>query len=168
MTDLADLLRSGLAARSETRHEEVTAHAAWLEFAHVDGEPIVSYELIRKVLNDGHTNIGDKAADAIAAMAGRPVEEVLIAAGKRPRLGPFNLPKRAARLSREERRVVLGVVNAILDAHEKAGTGSWHDASSEETAAPEGPGDPFDPTGASETTREGSGHAADSTNPAGT
>lgn len=144
MTDLANLLTRGLAARSDKRGENISPHAAWLEFAHVEGKPIVSYELIRRILNDEHTNIGDRAADAVAAMAGVPVEEVLEAAGKRPRLKPFALPKRADRLSREERRVVLGVVNAILDAHEKEGSGSGKPAEKSD-GAPSAPADPFIP-----------------------
>ncbi len=142
MTDLANLLTSGLAARSKKRGETLTPHAAWLEFAHVDGKPIVSYELIRRVLNEGHTNIGDRAADAIAAMSGEPVEDVLKAAGKMPRLKPFALPKRADRLNRDERRVVLGVVNAILDAHEKEGSDRGTSAQKSVTVG-EGPPNPF-------------------------
>jgi hypothetical protein len=147
MTDLADLLTRGLAERSKKRGEILTPHAAWQEFAHVDGQPIVSYELIRRVLNEGHTNIGDRAADAIALMSGKPVEDVLEAAGKRPRLKPFKLPSRADRLSKEERRVVLGVVNAILDAHEKEGPGSGTPAQKTLTAE-DVPPSPFNPADA--------------------
>lgn len=79
----------------------------------------VVYELVRRVLREGHRNIGDRAADTIATMLDVPVGDVLTAAGKRPRLGPFRLPTRADRLDEQERRVVLSVVDAILHAGER-------------------------------------------------
>lgn len=122
MTELSDLLLGGLAERGRRRGgEPLNPHAAWLEFAHVDEKPLVTYEVIRRILTEDHTNIGDRAAEAVALMSGRDVSDVLIAAGKRPRLGPFKLPRRADRLDRDERKVVIGVVNAILDAHEGPG-----------------------------------------------
>lgn len=80
------------------------------------GGRAVSYETIRRIRELGHSNIGDDTADAIATMLDVPVDQVLAAAGQRKRLGPFELPRRADRLTDQERHAVLGVVDAILDA----------------------------------------------------
>ena len=81
-----------------------------------NGRRPISYELVRRVRENGHSNIQDRAADAIATMLDVAVSDVLQAAGQRPRLGRFELPRRADRLNDSERGVVLSVVDAILDA----------------------------------------------------
>lgn len=80
------------------------------------GKRPISYELVRRVRENGHSNISDRAADAIATMLDVAVGDVLIAAGQRPRLGRFELPRRADRLTDREREVILAVVDAILNA----------------------------------------------------
>lgn len=80
------------------------------------GKRPISYELVRRVRENGHTNISDRAADAIATMLDVAVSDVLTAAGQRPRLGRFELPRRADRLNDRERDVVVSVVDAILQA----------------------------------------------------
>lgn len=83
------------------------------------GSRAVSYETVRRIRENGHTKIGDATADAIATMLGVPVDLVLQAAGQRPRLGKFELPSRADRLTETERASILGVVDAILGAAEQ-------------------------------------------------
>lgn len=102
-----------------------TLLGAWQELPEGDdGKRPISYETARRVAEGLHTNIGDKTADALATMLGVHADDVLLAAGKRVRLGRFTLPVRADRLDRKERKVVLAVVDAILDAAEReAGTG---------------------------------------------
>lgn len=83
-----------------------------------DGKRAISYETARRIVEEGHTNISNATASAFATMVGVHMDEVLIAAGKRPSLGRFDLPARADRLDRKERKVVLAVIDAILDAAE--------------------------------------------------
>lgn len=81
------------------------------------GEKWVTYEVVRRVTAEGHTNIGRRAARTIATMLDVPVEDVLTAAGKpAPQRAPFVLPEEADALTDSERRAVLGVVDAILNA----------------------------------------------------
>ncbi|RIJ76656.1 hypothetical protein D1871_11325 [Nakamurella silvestris] len=75
-----------------------------------------SYETVRKIVHFGHQAIGDKIADTLATALDLPVSDVLRAAGQRPRLGRFVLPKRADRLTQSERVAVLTVIDAILAA----------------------------------------------------
>lgn len=79
----------------------------------------VTREAVRRVLVDGHANIGGKAARTIATMFDLTEGEVLEAAGKRAPLGPFELPEEANRLDARERRAVLQVIDAILAAGER-------------------------------------------------
>lgn len=79
----------------------------------------MSYETVRRIRENGHNKIGDATADALATMLGVPVDLVLQAAGQRPRLGKFELPSRADRLTESERASILGVVDAILGAAEQ-------------------------------------------------
>lgn len=76
----------------------------------------MSYETVRRVRELGHSKIGDTTADALATMLDVAVDDVLTAAGQRKRLGKFELPRRADRLTEPERDAVLGVVDAILNA----------------------------------------------------
>lgn len=85
-----------------------------------DGKPLISYETARLAFNGEHTRIGDRAADAFAVILDVGVSDVLIAAGQRPRLGPFRLPTRADRLDDKQRKVVLAVVDAILSAADES------------------------------------------------
>lgn len=84
-------------------------------------DPGVSYEVVRRVEKGGHTNIGDKAARTIATMLGVEENDVWRAAGRKPKLGPFELPSRADKLEPSERAVVLSVIDAILAAGERDG-----------------------------------------------
>lgn len=81
-----------------------------------NGARAVSYETVRRIRELGHNKIGDGTADALATMLDVPVDVVLQAAGQRVRLGKFDLPRRADRLTEAERAAVLGVVDAILEA----------------------------------------------------
>lgn len=89
------------------------------------GKRPVSYETVRRIVRGEHRNIGDRAADALATMLDVPVGEVLKAAGQRPRLGRFDLPRRADRLNERERNVIVSVVDTILSA---ASAASSHEA----------------------------------------
>lgn len=117
---LSELIARRLADLGRRRGgEPMSLHAAWEVLPpKQDGSPLVSYESIRRVSTGEHTNIKDETADAIAMMLGVPVDDVLLAAGQRVRLGRFTLPRRADKLEKKERRVVLAVVDAILDAAE--------------------------------------------------
>jgi hypothetical protein len=132
---LAQLIARRIAEISRQRGgATVTLHELWESLPEDPaGRRAISYELVRRVANGDHTNIKDPSVDAIAAMLGVPTDDVLAAAGMRVRLGPFKLPRRADRLDSRERKVVLGVVEAILNAHEtKEGT-EHGDSSAEKT-----------------------------------
>lgn len=92
----------------------LTTREVWLR---ADGR--VSYETFRRIEKGTHTKIGDEVADALAIALDVPVSTVLAAAGQRPRLGKFELPRRADRLNEDERRVVVSVVDAILTAGQR-------------------------------------------------
>lgn len=83
------------------------------------GEKWASYELVRRAALGEHTNIGLRAARTIATMLDVPPEDVLKAAGKPVPLGAFRLPEKADALTGNERRAVLGVIDAILDARSR-------------------------------------------------
>lgn len=101
------------------RGENLSLREAWLRLPEVDGKRAVSYETVRRIRELGHSKIGDDTADALATMLGVEVDQVLHAAGQRRRLGKFELPRRADRLTEPEREAVLGVVDAILQAGER-------------------------------------------------
>lgn len=99
------------------RGESLSLREAWQripEDEHGNRRP--TYEVFRRIRQTGHSSISDATADALATMLGVPVNQVLEAAGQRQRRGPFELPRRADRLSDGERQVVLDVVDAILTA----------------------------------------------------
>lgn len=103
-----------------------------------DGKRPISYELVRRVQVEGHSNISDRAADAIATMLDVAVSDVLRAAGQRPRLGRFELPRRADRLTDGERQAVVGVVDAILNAAAAdRSDADVHDLSERRSSVPE-------------------------------
>lgn len=99
------------------RGEKLSLREVWQTLpADENGKRPISYELVRRVQVEGHKNISDRAADAIATMLDVAVGDVLTAAGQRARLGRFELPRRADRLTDSERDVVVAVVDAILGA----------------------------------------------------
>lgn len=103
------------------RGEQISLHEAYdrlVERAGEDGD-VPTYEVFRRI-RQGHTKITDRTADALATMLGVDVDQVLVAAGQRPRLTRFELPMRADRLTESERKAVLGVVDAILEAGPRA------------------------------------------------
>lgn len=123
---LQDLLERRLREMGQRRGrgENLSLREAWLRLPEdANGTRAVSYETVRRIRENGHNKIGDQTADALATMLGVDVDAVLRAAGQRPRLGAFELPARAQRLTEPERAVVLGVVDAILEAadQERAG-----------------------------------------------
>lgn len=122
MTDVTETLQQLLERRlrelgARRGRDTLSLREAWQQLpADADGKRPISYELVRRVRESGHTNISDRAADAIATMLDVAVSDVLLAAGQRPRLGRFELPRRADRLNDDERKVVVQVVDAILTA----------------------------------------------------
>lgn len=99
------------------RGENLSLREAWMRLPELpNGARAVSYETVRRIRELGHNKIGDGTADALATMLDVPVDVVLQAAGQRVRLGKFDLPRRADRLTEAERAAVLGVVDAILEA----------------------------------------------------
>ncbi len=118
---LQDLLERRLRELSHRRGrgENLSLREAWLRLPpRPGGGRAISYETARRIRENGHANISDDTADALAAMLDVSVDEVLEAAGRRRRLGRFELPRRADRLTERERQAVLGIVDAILDAAE--------------------------------------------------
>ena len=102
------------------RGENLSLREAYLRLPEQPGGGrAISYETVRRIRETGHHNISDDTADAIAVMLKVKVDEVLLAAGQRRRLGRFELPRRADRLNERERQTVLDVVDAILDAAEQ-------------------------------------------------
>ncbi len=80
----------------------------------------VSYETLRLLRIGQHSGaISQEVAEGLALALDVPVATVLQVAGQRIPQGPFVLPRRADTLTKSERAVVLGVVDAILDAAEK-------------------------------------------------
>lgn len=118
MSDVNETLQELLDRRLREmggRHEPRTLRSAHMALP--AGGDWVSYEVVRRV-SKGHARITDRAARTLATMLKVGEDEVRRAAGQRPKLGPFELPPRAARLSESERGVVLSVVDAILSAAE--------------------------------------------------
>lgn len=87
------------------------------------GEETWSYETVRRIVEAGHHKIGDRVADALALALDVPVSSVLKAAGQRPRQGRFELPRRADRLVESERKTVIAVIDAILEAGDQSRDG---------------------------------------------
>lgn len=81
--------------------------------------PEVTYELVRRAETGQHSNIGEPGVRTIATMLDVDANVVRAARGQRPALGPFALPPRADRLKKDERAVVVAVVDAILNAAEQ-------------------------------------------------
>lgn len=107
------------------RGEQISLHEAYERLVEKVGPDadVPTYEVFRRI-RQGHARITDRTADALATMLGVKVDEVLVAAGQRPRLEKFELPSRADRLTDGERKAVLSVVDAILDAADQDRGGS--------------------------------------------
>lgn len=97
------------------RGEQISLHEAYDRLVASGAKDVPTYEVFRRI-RQGHSKITDRTADALATMLGVDVDQVLVAAGQRPRLTRFELPMRADRLTESERKAVLGVVDAILEA----------------------------------------------------
>lgn len=61
----------------------------------------------------------DRVLRGISAALDIPITELRRAAGVPPRQTPFTLPDRARQLSAKERRLVLQLVDALLDARKR-------------------------------------------------
>lgn len=123
MSDMTETLQDLLERRLREmgkrrgRGENLSLREAWMRLPEDDeGKRAVSYETVRRIREIGHTKINDQTADALATMLDVNVDTVLAAAGQRRRLGKFELPRRADRLTEPERAAILGVVDAILTA----------------------------------------------------
>lgn len=90
----------------------LSARAVWQRGG---GADVWSYETVRRVVEKGHHQIGDKIGDALAVAIDVPVSVIHAAAGQRPRIGRFELPRRADRLTAQERQVIVHVIDAILE-----------------------------------------------------
>ena len=117
---LSELVNRRLAEIGRRRGgEPISLHAAWETLPpKQDGTPLVSYETVRRVHRAGHTKIDTDTVDALALMLGVPADDVSMAAGQRVRLGRFTLPRRADKLDKKERKVVVAVIDAIIEAAE--------------------------------------------------
>lgn len=89
----------------------ISTRQVWLRGG---GEDEWSYETVRRVVELGHANIGDRIADRLAIALDVSVSKILEAAGQRQRGEPFKLPARANRLSSTERNIVRQVIDAML------------------------------------------------------
>lgn len=92
----------------------ISTRQVWLRGG---GEDEWSYETVRRIVERGHSNIGDKVADRLAIALNLPVSKILEAAGQRQRGEPFVLPVRANRLSAAERNILRAVMDAMLGAY---------------------------------------------------
>lgn len=101
------------------RGESISLREAWQRLPEDEnGQRRPTYEVFRRIRQSGHSNISEETAVALATMLDVDLGDVNRAAGRRAPLGRFELPTRADRLNDTERGVVLGVVDAILDAAE--------------------------------------------------
>lgn len=104
------------------RGESISLREAWQRLpVDENGDRRPTYETFRRIRQAGHSNISDETADALATMLDVPVDDVLVAAGQRRRLGRFELPRRADRLTKSERDAVIGIIDAILEAGSRTG-----------------------------------------------
>lgn len=120
------------------RGEQISLHEAYDRMVGELGEDadVPTYEVFRRIRTRGHSKVTPRTANALATMLGVDVDEVLLAAGQRPRLSKFELPDRADQLTESERKAVLGVVDAILAAGEEPRSGVvWHMQGSGKTAS---------------------------------
>lgn len=92
----------------------ISTRQVWLRGG---GEEQWSYETVRRIVELGHSNIGDRVADRLSIALNVPVSRILAAAGQRLRGEPFTLPARAARLSQTERNIVRAVIDAMLGSY---------------------------------------------------
>lgn len=91
----------------------------------------ITYETLRLLHNGYQRNTRDpRVPRDIALMLDVGESDVRAALKIEPNFGPFELPARAQGLAPSERKVVVGVVNAIIAA-KRGGTG-WPDAGGSE------------------------------------
>ncbi|MEV8439252.1 hypothetical protein AB0425_17895 [Actinosynnema sp. NPDC051121] len=105
---LQDLFR-----RRQAELGDLTVRQVWQR-----AEGRAGYETFRRIENGSHTRITDQVIDALAHALAVPESTVLKAAGQRPRLGPFEPPRRWERLTESERAALLTIADAILNARE--------------------------------------------------
>lgn len=82
---------------------------------------LVSHSAIAAIERGQRASVTDETIDGLAKGLDVPVDRVRRAARvARPDVdGPFVLPRRAARLSRRERELVLAMVDALLEARKR-------------------------------------------------
>jgi transcriptional regulator with XRE-family HTH domain len=79
---------------------------------------LLSHSTVHAIESGQRESFDDDTLDGLAKSLGLPIDRVRKAAGvRRPDTDePFALPRRAQRLSRRERQVVLDMVDALLEA----------------------------------------------------
>lgn len=82
--------------------------------------PEITYEVVRRVEKDGHTNIGAKAVRTIATMLDVAENDVRTAAGQRPSIGPWQPPPEADQLSEKEREALEGLIKVMVQERQPA------------------------------------------------
>jgi hypothetical protein len=92
----------------------ISTRQVWLRGG---GDEHWSYEIVRKIVERGHSNIGDRVADRLAIALNVPVSKIHEAAGQRQRGVPFQLPPRSAQLTQTERNILRAVMDAMLGAY---------------------------------------------------
>lgn len=95
-------------------HGPISTRQVWLRGG---GEEEWSYETVRRIVERGHSRIGDRVADRLAVALNVPVSQILAAAGQRQRGEPFVLPARSSRLSATERNILRAVMDGMLGAY---------------------------------------------------
>lgn len=78
----------------------------------------VSSSTLHAVESGQRVDVSDRVLAGIAAGLGCPEAEVRRAAGRPASRRPFVLPERAELLTARERRLILGMVDALLDARD--------------------------------------------------
>lgn len=83
---------------------------------------LVTSSTVHAIERGDRQTVEDDTIDGLAKALGLPIDQVRRAAGlRRPDTDePFAVPRRAQRLNRKERQVVLDMIDALLDAKKRA------------------------------------------------
>lgn len=85
-----------------------------LEAYQAVAKPEATYEVFRRIQNEGHTKIKGPTVRTLATMLKVDENEIRAAARQAPAGEPFVLPERAAKLTPEQRKIVLSLVDEFV------------------------------------------------------
>lgn len=84
-------------------------------------EGLISFQLLHLMATgQGPGRHSDRTLRGIALALDVPQAKIIELAGQAPRETEFRLPKKANKLTEKDRKAVEALVNALLDAHERA------------------------------------------------